>query len=762
MYYPWLNEKWGYSVGVPVKNPILSDTVSQFWPWRNWAIESSKIGRIATWNPFSLCGYPLSPWFHTILFSPANIFYFLVGETTAMGLVVITQSLVMLLTMYFFIYDLLGSKIASLFGAISFSFSGFVVGWLTWGTVDWTLAFLPLMLLSSRNIANGKRTIPYLYVLFFSIVFSLLGGHPQTFFYVLLIFLIFFGVTLFRPKTAFTKTRLLTIILASVLAILFSSFVLFPSYSILKESIRGMEGYLKDVNYGFLPLGKLLILLFAPNFFGNPASGNYWGAGYNFQESLVWFGSGALMMMLFFLGNRSAGKNKINPVFSNNDIFALVIILLVGFALAVKYPFGILVYNLKIPLLSSASAARSLVMVSFAGAVLASFGVRDVVEGRFSKRGISFMRAGWLILVVALGLGLTATFLYFRYYSKAIGTDYFLESLNNLKVASRNLFFPVVFSGAAVGVVSITAYLRQIKKNYMIGMLAATALAFSAAAEGLYFAWKYTPFTKKELYFPETQTTIFLGDEYQKSKEKGELFRIEREKSELLPPNMWQPYHFYSSAGYDPVYPISYADYLKKNLAIDNYTRYIEWDKDKSILDSLGIKYFLVLKRGKEGKIDPAGLVPPWVNQDKWKTIFEEGPVAILENSNFRPPYFLVDSEGVAVKAAKVKLIDKNDGYWQFETETNLPGTFVLMENYSDGWEVYVNGNKEEILKIEGTFKGVRVGSGTSKVEFSYRNALIYKGLIVSGLSLLGLAFLSLIMKNLSNKGHSLSTKKGR
>ena len=40
MYYPWINNSYGYPVRVPFKNATLTDTVSQFWIWRNWAIES--------------------------------------------------------------------------------------------------------------------------------------------------------------------------------------------------------------------------------------------------------------------------------------------------------------------------------------------------------------------------------------------------------------------------------------------------------------------------------------------------------------------------------------------------------------------------------------------------------------------------------------------------------------------------------------------------------------------------------------------------
>lgn len=51
VYYPWLDYKWGYAVGVPVKNPLLSDVPSLLYPWRSLAIDELKAFRWPLWNP---------------------------------------------------------------------------------------------------------------------------------------------------------------------------------------------------------------------------------------------------------------------------------------------------------------------------------------------------------------------------------------------------------------------------------------------------------------------------------------------------------------------------------------------------------------------------------------------------------------------------------------------------------------------------------------------------------------------------------------
>ena len=58
-YLPWLDYKWGYPVGVPVKNPIVSDSISYSYPMRTLGIDLIKKGLLPLWNPYILNGTPL-------------------------------------------------------------------------------------------------------------------------------------------------------------------------------------------------------------------------------------------------------------------------------------------------------------------------------------------------------------------------------------------------------------------------------------------------------------------------------------------------------------------------------------------------------------------------------------------------------------------------------------------------------------------------------------------------------------------------------
>jgi len=729
MYYPWLDYKWGYEVGVPVRNPILSDTVSQFWIWRNWAIDHLKQGEIAIWSPYSLAGYPLSPWFHTILFSPANIFYFLTDKLTAMGFVVSFQLLAALVFMFLFLYKLTQNRIASAFGAISFSFSAFFIGWLTWGTVGWTAAFLPLSLLFVRKIIRVGFEAKYILGFIFSLVFSLLGGHPQTFFYVLLIVVIYlFG--LWQRKIARTG-EVVFVLLLIFLSLLLAAPVIFPSIQIIRHSIRGMDEHIRGVDYGFLPVTKLIILLFAPNFFGNPANGNYWGEGYNFQEYLGWFGSSALFLAIFsfwiYISSTKRSRSRECPIF--------LVIFLIGILGSLKYPLGFLIYKLNIPLLSTSSAARALFISTFAGAILASLGLKEFIGGQFEGKTLVRTFYSFLVLVGGIIIGLSLSY---KLFTHAISPDdmvYAADFLRDIRVALRNLILPT-FSMSVALVLAVFVYYFRAKRWFL--RMAASFLILVALLEGVYFGWRYTPFVERHMYFPDTPVIKFLK---KASWEDKDFFRIEREKGEILPANMWMPYGFCSASGYDPVYPRSFADFLIEKKVRKGYSRYVDLSRNETLLDYLGVKYFLVLKRDEKGKVSEKGNIPYQIDNKKWEIVFEDKTVAVLRNQSFFPPYLLIDKNNNTMRG-NIVLLEKKDSFWRFRVETKKRGLFVLLENYFPGWRVKVDGIKEDLVLANGGFKGVKVEPGLHEIFFYYRNNFLRLGIMSSMTSVLIIGFL--------------------
>jgi len=64
-------------------------------------------------------------------------------------------------------------------------------------------------------------------------------------------------------------------------------------------------------------------------------------------------------------------------------------------------------------------------------------------------------------------------------------------------------------------------------------------------------------------------------------------------------------------------------------------------------------------------------------------------------------------------------------------------GLLVLSDLFYPGWHVRVNGKEAEVVRVFGVLRGVLIGDGRSDVEFYYRPASFYAGIIISGVTVL-------------------------
>jgi hypothetical protein len=71
------------------------------------------------------------------------------------------------------------------------------------------------------------------------------------------------------------------------------------------------------------------------------------------------------------------------------------------------------------------------------------------------------------------------------------------------------------------------------------------------------------------------------------------------------------------------------------------------------------------------------------------------------------------------------------------------PGLLVLSEIAYPGWEVRVNGEREEILLVEDILRGVQLGDGDHFVEFEYVPTKFYSGLAIFIISLIAIMVLA-------------------
>ena len=738
MYFPWLDYKWGYLVGVPVKNPALTDIVSQLYPWRNLAINIWKSGQIPLWNVYSFSGTPLLANWQSAVFYPLNLIMFIFGKGYGWSIIIMLQPLLSMIFTYLFLRELKLSSRASILGAIIYSFSGFMMIFLEYNLTGQGAIWLPLILFILEKYIQ-KRKLVWLPLLSGALFFLLTAGSFQVSFYSLLISSIYLCARSMSLYGRNSKTFKLIAFggLFYVLGLGLSALQLIPTLELFLYSFRGLDQNIAEYNYGLLPI-KSIITFFSPDFFGNPVTGNF--RGFIYHETAGYFGILAIPLIVASIFKR---KNFLITFFG--------ITFIISFLLVFDTFLGRLVYQLNVPMFSSSYASRALLLTDFSAAVLAAFGL----EYLWKNRKIVF-RSGIIVFAVLATVFTAISFSILLMRQEPL----MLESRNlaNLIVSLRNMVLPLGL------LMLFLVALKIFSSNKLITVIIILLIGFDLFRFGL----KYNPFVPARLLYPDTPVSEFL-------QEKSGYFRIEREKINIFPPNTWIPYQLMSASGYDPLYPKQYYDFYSvynDDIPGISYTRYAELENYNSpILDLAGVKYLIVAKRNKDGKIDKiSNEISNKISDEKYKRVFEDTVTVVLENPTVMPRATLYGNYDIRenhLDALRLLsdnydfrnsiIINKKPAYEpsiknpkdKIEIISYLPNEVILKtlssgntiamltDSFYPGWQVEVDGQKAELLLADGIYRAVAVPNGSHTITFSYQPKSFKNGLLISLGSLL-------------------------
>lgn len=694
--------------GVPYKNFLVTDPVRQQIPWKTLVVEAEKKFSLPIWNPYNFAGAPLLANFQSSAFSPFNLLFFVLPFSSAWSLLIFLQPLLAGLFLFFYLSNLKLNKFASLLGAITFAFCGFSIAWLEWGTIISTALWLPLILLSIDKIfvKDSKAKIVWLIIFVFSLVASFFAGHLQTFFYLAILTGFYL---IFSWLQHANKLKNLGIFL--LLGLLFSISILpqlLPTLQFISQSARNVDlvGW-KQVGW-FIPWQNLIQFI-APDFFGNPATLNYYGI-WNYGEFIGYIGILPLIMAVFALIFRRDRKTF---------FFGLAFILSLVFALPTI--FAKIPYKFDIPFLSTAQPTRLLFITDLSLSILAAFGLDYFINSK--SRKLIFSVLGIFAIVFAC---LWSFILLFHGQ---------LLVAENLAVAKQNLIFPTILFILITVVLSITAFISQKK----IITLSVGILILITIFDLFRFGWKFEPFTNKDYLFPSTAITSFLQNQ------KG-TFRVMSTDSKILPPNFSVMYKLQTLEGYDPLYLQRYGELMAASgRGVPDFSTPFGFnriitpqDPDARTMDLLGVKYVLSLGQ---------------LNDSKLKPVFTDGNVRVYENEMAMPRAFfinttlLADSKQQAMNAlfdlnyplnkravvenAKDKSLFKSN--WDLGDakitdykndrvviNTNNPGAgfLVLTDSYYYNWHATIDGKETPIYLTDYNFRGIVTPKGKHTIVF--------------------------------------------
>ena len=533
----------------PVKNPAQPDVISQIMPWKKLTVESLLKFQIPFWNPYSFSGTPHLANYQSAVFSITNIFYFIFNFNTAWGLAVLIQPLLAGVFTYFFVRSLKRSEIASLISAVSFMFCGFITTWMSYATLSLAISFLPIALFSIEKYFESKK-IRFLVLLSLTFPLSFFSGHFQISLY--FAFFIFFYI-LFKFYETKNKSKTFQALSFSFFGVLLSMPQILPSIELYLSAFRSSIFQKIEV----VPV-KYLTTIIAPDFYGNPVTrNNFFG---NYAEWNSYLG-----VIPFLLGIYALSIKSKQIIF----FFSMAILALV---LCLNTPISDIFVNLKIPVLSTSSLSRVLVIFSFSFSVLAAFGFDQLINDIGKKKVKKIL--SWFILFSFIFIILWGTVL-----GKFIDPRFF-------QIALKNLILPsVLFAGLVFAVL-----VALVNKKLIIFSTFFVVLLISF--DMYRFAIKWQPFVPVELVFPKTPIISKLES----------LGNINRAFGAFGAEGSVY-FHIPGTEGYDPLYINRYGEFLgslndgkikpsyRVGVNLPTNAKYFP-----KVIDLVGIKYVLLKK----------------------------------------------------------------------------------------------------------------------------------------------------------------------
>ncbi len=697
-YLPWLEYKWGNVVGVAIKNTLISDIFSQFFLWKNEIGRNYAMGQWPLWNPYSYSGYPLLANFNSGALNPLNILFVIFGSINGWSMFVYVQTLGSALAMYYFLRTCKRETLSAYLGAVVYAFGGFSILWSQFVNVGVTMIWIPLIL-NSIELTYLKKDNKYLLPIAPLLFLIVLAGHLQALVYTAVITVCYFVYRLGIRNISYN----ISFFILGMLAIGMSMIQLLPTIELMGLSIRFADKFVDGINNGLLPLRNLITLV-APDFFGNPSTGNHWGF-FDYHETMTYVSMLGLVGLSYAIFNfKKLAQGK---------FFAIVA--LVALLMQFDTPLGQAIYTYKFPFLYTSVAGRINMILLLSASILVAEFADNVKNLNFKSKLLTFIPIFGAIF--AFGI-ISYGYLKLNWDISWLGR----VSAKNINTGMRNLAIPGLLSGAIFMIVLLSNKFKHWKVLLLLVLM----------ADVFRFGWKYIPFVPKNYIYPETEVTKFLkGD-------KG-VYRIEKELGEIMPQNTWTAYQFMSPSGYDPMALTSYTKAFSKDINFvqnPGVTRFSEINTyNAGALGKYNVKYLLAIKRDKEAKLG-GDYLNHNINIKEWKKVFETKMVAVLENTKYQERARVVFANGKqASGSAKISSYTNNRIVVDFEN--NNGDELLLADTFYPGWIAKIDGAKANISDKTVPFRTVDIkGKKSGQVVFEYKPKSFYNGLLISIISL--------------------------
>jgi len=746
-FSPWIYQKWdGYPAGVPAKPGIL-DQLRIYYPYMHLTQESYKLGQIPLWNPYNFAGNPHMAEWQCGVFYPLHIFLPFMSLPTYWTFYQMVGIFLAGFFTYLYLRNLKLDKLPSLLGSLTFAFSSFMFTWNAEVVVTpHSILWLPAMLLLVDKYLKKPKN-KYWLMLIGCGVASVFSGYWQTTFYV------FGAVALYilfrRPNLKQAISLLSTFPLIALL----TSFHLLPTAELYSRSSRpiiNLRPELQEFIQKYLLKAEHLITLIAPDYFGHPTTrNNFSRSNGTYYEWVIFVGTVQIILLPFL---KLLKNKKFARLSTTLFLFAIITA-----SLSFDMFHSRLVYDIKLPVLSTGIANRILFLPAFCISVLSSIALQSWIKASKAAR----LKATKITIILA-----TTVFAALWIFNLKIAPD--LQITNNRfpddwsQVATRNSVIPTaVFLSAA-----ILLLIGAKKPKYAV--TAAFLLVMGATLQNVYQFDKFTPFTETRFIYPQTSTIKYLQD-------NAGINRYLGYNGVFMQYNFATQLNMFTAEGYDSLNDLRrtqlFQAALNKGELGNNMARSADVVIDRNLtnpyitrlMSLIGVKYLV----DHSEYIDVYNKETyPTLPAHKQKLVFEDGDWKVYQYLEALPRVFLageylletddqktidliydpkidlrqtliLNSVPVGISPqidpqAQVEVVSYTPNKITFKTQSSQDQLLFLSDTYYPGWRAKVDGQKSQVLAADYAFRAVPVPAGNHIIEMYYLPQSFLTGLYIA------------------------------
>lgn len=572
--------------------------------------------------------------------------------------------------------------------------SAFALCWSQFMNAGFAMIYFPLIL----YLIKQKKYI-FLPIAYFLLMTS---GHMQAFIYGVVFSFVYFAYENWRqlkPKT------ILPFLMAAVIGFGYMAIQILPTLELSSRSIRYSENYISGYNFGLLPLSKFITFL-SPDFFGNPATNNYWGF-FNYHETIIYQTILGFIAIVYFSFNFKKTKS-LTKFFVISSFVVLILIF--------DNPISRLIYYLKIPFIYTSAAARLVFLLTTFIPII----IRNFLDTLSKNINAHYLRLSLFLTFSLIVSQLLITIILKKYFA-IFGTNF--EWYQNLNVSFRNTFLYLAICLIYIFTIYFSTKLKPLIYIILIIVI----------AEQLRFGWKYLPFVDRNYVFATTPIIDYLKNDSEKH------FRVMAEKGPVLPANSWAIYRLSSPMGYDPLaikdYFIEYNQKVNDKPNDIGVSRYLEPEKyPADLLGKYNVKYLLAIKYDEHDYISKSGRIKLKIDETQWKKTYEDRSVVILKNNLYQPRVLINSLE--AQSQAPMALIDSySPTTVKIKYFAPEKAILTLNDSWFPGWIAKNNG--QTVNFDHNSYSRSLIVTGEGILEYRYLPKSFIAGLIISALFLL-------------------------